>query len=130
MRFASFWPMEKPSHRGNMDSVKRILQLFTGFCLGLAIYGESISLTPVEDTSIFEKVPDNNFGRVTTLATGGNASTGAGEAADRTRALLRFDVSGIPSGAKIEQATLTINVSKVPSSPPNATFALHRMLQS
>jgi hypothetical protein len=123
--------MEKPWRRGNMTPMKcSLAYLVFGACLNLCLRAENITLTPVADTSIFEKLPQNNLGRVNTLAVGGNASTGPGAAADRSRALLRFDVSGIPAGAKIEQATVSVNVSKVPSLPPSATFALHRMLQS
>ncbi len=45
------------------------------------------------------------------------------------RALLHFDVGGIPAGASIMSATVRVQVTKVPPAPPTGlAFGLHRCL--
>lgn len=66
----------------------------------------------------------------------GSLSNGAGErlfagvtgSGFLRRALLRFDVSGIPAGARVTAARLRLNVSKEPLFPPTAKFGVHRVL--
>ncbi len=48
----------------------------------------------------------------------------------RARALIKFDPAGsIPAGARIESVRFTIRVTKVPPSPVNSTFSLHKVLR-
>jgi hypothetical protein len=68
----------------------------------------------------------------------GSLSNGAGErlfagvtaAGFSRRALLRFDLSAVPEGARITKVSLRLQVSKVPLFPPPATLAMHRLSAS
>ena len=86
--------------------------------------GETISLQPVADTTLFEIAPDNNLGGASFLnaGTSGNGS--------RNRALVRFDLSGIPGGALINSASLSMDVVHQPSTGGEISFFdLRRVLQ-
>ncbi|HXT39896.1 MAG TPA: DNRLRE domain-containing protein [Candidatus Angelobacter sp.] len=85
----------------------------------------SVTLTPVADTTLFETTPTNNLGAEATLICGTTAS------GFRNRAVLKFDIAEqIPPGAVVTSATLTLTVVKVnPFTPVSATFELHRLLQ-
>jgi len=87
---------------------------------------ETVVLTPVADTTLHQKFPDHNVGRHFDVSAGG---VGSGE---RTRALVRFDLSGkIPSSATLTSASLTLRVTRQPSSGgANSTFELRRMNRS
>src|SRR5437870_5662502 len=87
---------------------------------------ETIVLTPVADTTLHQKFPTNNVGGHFDVSAGG---VGSGE---RTRALLRFELVGkIPLSATITSATLTLRVTRQPSSGgANSTFELRRMNRS
>ncbi len=104
----------------------RLLTLPVLFAIGLLPslpQAESVSLTPVADTSLLEEMPANNLGATMDLPAG---TTNKGK---RTRLLLRFDISGaIPSGAVINSATLTLRVTA--SGGVDSTFSLHRVLQA
>ena len=85
--------------------------------------GANTNFTPAADTTLFELFPNHNLG-LSSLAVGATASTGS-----RTRGLLRFDVSSIPSNAVIESATLTFAVTRTPSvGGEPSTFSVHRFL--
>ena len=66
----------------------------------------------------------------------GSLSNGAGErlfagvtaAGFARRAVLRFDVSAVPQGARITRVTLRLQTSKVPLFPPPVTLAMHRLV--
>jgi hypothetical protein len=96
--------------------------------IALAAFGHIVigatvttNLSPVADTSIFERFPDNNFG--------GNTDMPAGTTRDgnRGRALLKFDLSSIPSNSKIISVTLKLQVIKAPSTHVASVFGLHPM---
>jgi hypothetical protein len=105
----------------------RIHALFVGVWLlfdgGAVALAESVTLTPVADTSMFAIAPLNNMGAVQSLAAGNTAR-------DETfRALVKFDVSSaIPVGATITSAGLFLTVVRAPAGAKPAEFALHRML--
>ena len=87
------------------------------------VIAESITLTPVADTSLFAIAPLNNMGAVHSLAAGNTARS------ETFRALLKFDVgSAIPTGANVTSARLLLTVVRAPASAQSAEFALHRML--
>lgn len=99
-------------------------------CLAVLLAGQAFrcqgdlitNLPPVADTTLFEDAPDNNLGATATLIAGTTA-TGF-----RNRALVKFDLAGIPANATITSAALTLNVVKA-GSGPGSTFDLHFMLQ-
>jgi len=61
----------------------------------LAAQAETAVFYPVADTTLFEHEPGNNLGAETTLAAGTTA--GISGAPARSRALIKFDVAGIPT---------------------------------
>jgi len=86
------------------------------------VIADSAVLAPVADTTLFESTANNNLG-ASSLAVG---ATGHALAA---RALLRFDVSGIPSNATVTSATLRFVVSRAPLNEGlPSLFELHRFL--
>ena len=67
-------------------------------------FGDSITLRPSADTSLFATFSDNNLGSNLNLVSGANGSGLAG------RALIRFDLGNqIPSNAVIQSVALTVN---------------------
>src|SRR5437762_5783027 len=104
------------------------VQQYVLFCglIAWSLRAETVVLTPVADTTLHQKFPTNNVGGHFDVSAGG---VGSGE---RTRALIRFDLTGkIPSSATITSATLTVRVTRQPSSGgANSTFELRRMHRS
>lgn len=83
--------------------------------------GQTTNLPPVADAAMRDTEPDNNFGMVTPLPVG-VSKTGD----PINRALLKFDLSPLPTNAVITAATLRLVVSRSGTSP--ADFDLDRML--
>jgi hypothetical protein len=100
------------------------LPCLIGMVLDGRVFGDSITLRPSADTSLFAAFPDNNLGSNPNLVSGAN---GSGFPA---RALIRFDVANqIPSNAMIQSAALTVNVVIVPGGGGvDSTFDLRRVL--
>jgi hypothetical protein len=102
-----------------------ILPWFAGVLAALAVgpvaLAESVSLTPVADTTLFQFIPTNNLGGTVNLL-GGTTMNGA-----RNRPLLRFDLSSIPAGATITNVTLTLT-DLSGGTFPASNFQLHRLL--
>jgi hypothetical protein len=96
------------------------------FTSWVATQGASTNFSAVADTTLFEFSPDNNLGG-STLAVGSIGATGRGA---RARALLRFDVQGIPSNAVIESASLTFRVIQSPFLAQPSSFDAHRFLKT
>src|SRR5436190_2956762 len=82
----------------------------------------SISITTSGDTAIYGQSPNDNAGGNDSFGVGANTNV------DRSRGLLKFDLSQIPANASIQSVTLTLTVVKVPNAAPSAGFDLHRML--
>lgn len=103
------------------------------FCVfALVAKSDTIVLNPVADTTLLESAPDFNMGGEGHLAAG---TTGSMAQSTRNRALLRFDLSGIPPQSQILSAILTLQVTGVPGrdggdGPINSSFILHRVLRS
>ena len=89
---------------------------------------ETITLTPVADTCLFELNPDYNFGFQNDLPSG---RLGALASYLRSRVLLRFDLAAhLPANAQISFAYLQLHVTRAPDGGgENSTFGLHRMLR-
>ncbi|MFM1770426.1 MAG: hypothetical protein RJA22_2955 [Verrucomicrobiota bacterium] len=100
----------------------------TGLAPGPATAAEPtvVTLQPVADTSLFSLTPNNNWGGADFLNAGTAGNLGI------NRGLMRFDLGGaVPPGSTILNATLTIEVVRMPASGHrNSIFDLHRMLVS
>jgi hypothetical protein len=86
----------------------------------------TISLTATEDTTLFQRQPDNNLGSNPLLA-GSNAG------GFRSRGLFRFDFSSLPADAVITDVQLQMSVTQVPDPDlfgplVESNFGIHRML--
>ncbi|HEX5219641.1 MAG TPA: DNRLRE domain-containing protein [Verrucomicrobiae bacterium] len=76
------------------------------------------------DTSLLEVAPTNNLGGYPGM------NAGTTQEYQRTRALMRFDFSSLPTNTVILSAAFQIDVTRQPDEPPNhTTFGLHRMLR-
>ena len=64
--------------------------------------------TSIADTSILENAPTTNYGATTPVGADGDEPTGSGR--DKS-ALLKWSVSTIPAGSKINSASVTLNVT-------------------
>ena len=83
----------------------------------------TVVLTPVADTMLSEYFPNNNFGAMNFM------NCGTSERGKRNRALLRFDLSAIPSGARIDAVALKLEIVRNSNNGYNiAQFDLHRLL--
>lgn len=102
-----------------------LVPLIVGFFAVETARGAALTNAAVADTTLFEVVPDNNLGR-STLAVG---SVAEGAAGARGRALLRFDLSAVPTNAAIESASLRFTVTQGPSGGVASSFAVHRFLK-
>lgn len=83
----------------------RRLSAASAFVLVFAcgVRAATVTLRPVADTSLHEQVPENNLGRSSTILVGTTAQ------GNRTRALIRFDVSAaLPPHANIHSARLQL----------------------
>ena len=111
-----------------MTKVSGMIRLsLAGLMISLVTFccrGETISLQPVADTTLIETAPDNNLGGVA-FVNAGTAGNGS-----RNRALIRFDLSGIPAGALISSASLSMDIVHQPSTGGEISmFDLRRVLQ-
>jgi hypothetical protein len=84
---------------------------------------DTITNVPVADTTLFETAPDNNLGA-------GSLAAGATRGGLRSRALLRFDLTGIPANAVVNLAELRLNVVRSPSGSVSSVFDLRRVLRA
>lgn len=93
--------------------------------------GESVTLTPVADTTLLESTPTNNLGAATALLSGASSGDLGGSFGAISRALLRFEVaSQVPSTATVISVTLTVRVTRTPLiGSVDSTFGLHKVLQ-
>jgi len=83
---------------------------------------EMVMLNPVADTFILDTSPTNNNGGTEGFTVGRDDNGGT------RRGLIRFDVSGIPSGSTILSAVLELTVTKDPPQPVNTNFHLYKLL--
>ena len=87
-------------------------------------FGSSITVMSSGDTDISESAPDNNNGGSNSFTSGANGQV------ERSRGLIRFDLTGqIPDNASIQAVSLTLVCTQVPGmGPADSTFDLHRLL--
>ncbi|MSU34438.1 MAG: DNRLRE domain-containing protein [Pedosphaera sp.] len=100
--------------------------LLLAFCFTHQASAKTVILQPSEDTTLHQTTPDSY------LASQANLAAGSTMQGAKTRALLRFDLKGtLPTNTTIIAATLTVKVTKQPSSGGlNSTFDLRRVLTS
>ena len=69
---------------------------------------QSVLTTSTSDTKLVENAPTTNYGATTPVGADGDEPTGSGR--DKS-ALLKWSVSTIPAGSKINSASVTLNVT-------------------
>jgi hypothetical protein len=92
------------------------------------LHAATISLLAVADASIFEGNPDFDLG-------GTSLVSGTNQKYTRSRAMFRFDLSQLPTGAVITAAEVSLSVTTRPDpdqhgGPVDSNFDLHRLLVS
>ena len=110
-----------------MKSLKQITFILAAITLASRVCGDSVTLAPCADTSLFENEPNNNLGASVSLVSGANSS------GFRSRELMQFSFTNqIPSNAIIQSVTLTVNVVTVPGGGGGtaSVFDMHRLLVS
>src|SRR5262245_6620625 len=103
-----------------------VLNLVLSVLLGVlcSARAASIALNPMQDTFISEAIETpNGAGADMVIGSQGSMATFA-----KNRGLLRFDLSSIPAGAVVSSANLRLTVTRVPATPANPNFELHRLL--
>lgn len=110
----------------------KLLRAAAIFCFSVFARGATLVVPASEDTTLFELNPTFNLGAGLLGAGGINQLSPDTGAPARMRALLRFDLSGIPSGSVVTSAQLRVTVVRVPGAaePPASTFELYRVLKS
>ena len=88
------------------------------------LYGDTITLLPTADTTLFETYPNNNLGSSLTLVAGTTAR------GPRARALIQFNLeTNLPAGAVITSVSLQLQVTKESTlGAKNSNFELRRLL--
>lgn len=108
----------------------RPLSLVLAASLCTAISADSVVLVADRDNTLFGPVDSD-------LSSGASNAIYAGRIADQggvnnlRRALIHFDVSGIPAGATVTAVSVDVSVIKTPpAAPSNVDFGLHRLESS
>ena len=86
---------------------------------GSSARGEIVILNPTKDNSIYS---ENNNSNGTGNLFSGRTNTGL-----LRRALLEFNLSGIPSGSTIDSVSLSLTQTRLAPDPTAETFELHRV---
>jgi hypothetical protein len=116
-------------HTKNNSLISRVLLLFlfTTFGLRLPSSADTVNLDATKDNSIYSE--NNNSTGDGDLFSG---RTQGRQGAGTRRALMQFDLTGsVPSGASIENVSITLNVSRrgPASVGSNVDVFLHRLIQ-
>lgn len=98
-----------------------LLILLCTHTLPRAASAETVTILPVKDNTLFE----DPAGSISNGA-GIHLFVGRSLQADTRRAVLAFDVSGLPVGAQVDSATLTLRMSRTRAGSVNV--AAHRLL--
>lgn len=80
----------------------------------------TVVLAPVADTYVYSAAPTTNYGAAATLYVGSQSASAVG------RALFRFDLSGIPSGATVQSAVFQAYLAQTSASPALLDVELKR----
>jgi len=113
-----------------MQVVNRFLQVLIAVAAVvsacLTAHGDILSLTPVADSWVREFQPDSNNGGGPDFVSGTLGNLGNREL---RRAFLQFDLSAVPPGATINSVTLTVTVTRAPTSGrADSQFQVRRVL--
>src|SRR2546425_1067939 len=94
-----------------IQSLAFVATFARGLLASLRVAADTLTLQPVADTTLIAIAPDNNLG--------GAGYFNAGTAGNGyvNRALLRFDLTIIPSGSQILGVSLTMDVVREPETP-------------
>ena len=94
------------------------------------LFALQIQLTPLKDTSVYANVPANGNGAGAYLFMG-RTDDANGIPASLRRALVAFDLTGIPPTAVIDGVKMEFFINSVPTgSPQGGTASLHRLTSS
>ncbi len=93
----------------------------------MLVQADTKTFNSVADATLFQANPNNNLGDGGTILAGGRPKDGS---LNRTRSVLRFDLTSLPDNIVITNVTLTLKVSLTPPSQVNSTFDLRRVLVS
>ena len=85
----------------------------------VAAAAATITLSPVRDNTVYGDLPANSNGKGDGVYAGRTSSGGL------RRGLIAFDLSGIPAGATVNSASLTLRMSQTASG--TQTVGLHRL---
>lgn len=97
--------------------------ILIAICCSVNLPSQTANLTPEKDNSIYSE--NNNSNALGNLFSG---QTGGRNGNNNRRALIKFDLSSIPSGANISSVSLTVNVNKVPSGGAGTqTYTIHQL---
>jgi hypothetical protein len=80
------------------------------------------NLLPAADTCLFESDPNNNLGAFTNVPVG---TTAVGK---RSRGVIRFDLTVIPTNATVVSASMTLQMVKRPAAGAASSVGLNRLL--
>lgn len=101
---------------------KTLLKLFFTLvlCYGMNLQSQTVNLSPEKDNSIYSE--NNNSNAL------GNLFSGRTNNGNNRRALIKFDLSSIPSGSSINSVSLTVNVNRVPTGGAGTqTYTIHQL---
>lgn len=100
--------------------MKKILLFLLLMPIGIAVKAQvTITLPPIADNTIYENPNMNSNAR------GANMFAGTNGGGSPRRALIKFDLTGIPAGATITQVSLTLNCNFSRSEPD--VISLHKL---
>jgi len=88
-------------------------------------HAETVTLNPSQDTYISTRFEGPNGTGVDMVI----GTQGSFVSFTRNRGLIQFDLSTIPAGVVVNSVTLRLTVTRVPASPANGNFQLHRLLR-
>ncbi|MBU0765392.1 MAG: DNRLRE domain-containing protein, partial [Bacteroidetes bacterium] len=90
-----------------INEILRLTTLYVVLCTTVSLSAQTVTtLYPVQDAMIRAQFPDNNYGASTSITFGLEADFT--EKAYDVRSLLQFDLTGIPYGAIVLEATLSL----------------------
>jgi hypothetical protein len=101
-------------YRPGWPAVTVMVALVPTLFLTMAIFlsgtaaAETVNVTAATDTSIRENISTTTYGGAATLKVDGDDPGGSGKDA---YSLLRWGLSSVPSGSKVDSATVTVNVT-------------------
>jgi hypothetical protein len=105
-----------------MAALLAALSLVVPIGLSGTAAADTRNVASTADTQITENSPSANYGGATTLKVDGDDPGGSGRDASP---LLRWDLSSVPDGSKVDSASVTVNVTN-PSSQTYQIYDLER----